>query len=85
MALVAVAAGVGLNALDSHFGIKGKVISALKALPEKAGQGIYYIDEKSKSWLDEVGDSVQQKKAEMGRAMDQGVKDWLCRIGCRRY
>lgn len=85
MALVAVAAGVGLNALDSHFGIKGKVISALKALPEKAEQGIYYIDEKSKSWLDEIGDSVQQRKAEMGRAMDQGMKDWLCRIGCRRY
>jgi hypothetical protein len=85
MAVVAVVAGIGLNALDNHFGIKGKVIAALKALPEKAEQGIYYIDEKSTSWMEEIGDAVKKKQVEMGRAMDQGMREWLCRISCRRY
>ncbi|WCM93366.1 hypothetical protein M5C99_01110 [Acidovorax sp. NCPPB 2350] len=48
-------------------------------------QGLYYIDTKAQSWQDDLRNTAEQKKVEMGRAIDQGVKDWLCRIRCVRY
>jgi hypothetical protein len=85
MAVVAVAAGIALNAVDSELKIKSQVIDALKALPDQTTQGLYYINTKSQSWQEEIKEAVQQKKVEIGRAIDQGVRDWLCRINCRRY
>ncbi|GKT21435.1 hypothetical protein [Acidovorax sp. SUPP3334] len=85
MAVVAVGAGIGLNVLDRDYKIKSNVIAALKTLPENTAQGLYYIDTKVQSWQDELRNVIEQKKVEMGRAIDTGVKDWLCRISCRRY
>ncbi|GKT23594.1 hypothetical protein [Acidovorax sp. SUPP3334] len=85
MAITAVFGGYVLNSLDNHYGIKGKVIAALKMLPEQTAQGIYYIDTKTQSWQDDLRNAVAQKKVELGRAIDQSVKDWLCRIACVRY
>ncbi|GKT18044.1 hypothetical protein AVHY2522_17370 [Acidovorax sp. SUPP2522] len=85
MAVFAVGVGIGLNAIDRHYGVKDKVIAALKMLPEKTTQGIYYIDTKSQSWQSDISDAINQKKTQMGRAIDQGMRDWLCRISCVRY
>nr|WP_245951375.1 hypothetical protein [Paracidovorax anthurii] len=85
MAVVAVGVGIGLNQLDTHHAIKSKVIAGIKMLPEHTAQGLYYIDTKAQSWQDDLRNTVEQKKVEMGRAIDQGVKDWLCRIRCVRY
>jgi len=85
MAVFAVGMGIGLNVVDRHYGVKDKVIAALKMLPEHTAQGMYYIDTKSRSWQSELSDAITQKKTQMGRAIDQGVRDWLCRISCVRY
>ncbi|MDA8447840.1 hypothetical protein [Paracidovorax valerianellae] len=85
MAAVAVIGGTALNFVDNHYKIKGKVIAALQMLPEQVNQGLYYVNTEAQSWQDSLRDSIQQKKVDMGRAIDQGVKDWLCRIACVRY
>jgi hypothetical protein len=48
-------------------------------------QGLYYIKETTTSWEDRLKNSINQKKIEAGRAIDNGIRDWLCRINCRRY
>ncbi len=85
MALVAVGAGFGLNHLDSHYAIKGQVIAGLKMLPEHTAQGLYYIDTTAQSWVDELRSAVEQKKLEVSRSVDTGMRDWLCRIRCVSY
>jgi hypothetical protein len=57
----------------------------LKAVPDDASQGLYYIKETTTSWEDRLKNSINQKKIEAGRAIDSGIRDWLCRINCRRY
>ncbi|GKT25991.1 hypothetical protein [Acidovorax sp. SUPP3334] len=85
MAIVAVGTGFILNSMDREYGIKEKVISALKVLPEQTAQGFYYIDTNAQSWQQALSEAFEQKKVEGGRAIDRGVKDWLCRITCVRY
>ncbi|WCM87384.1 hypothetical protein [Acidovorax sp. NCPPB 3576] len=85
MAVVAVSIGIGLNMLDNHYKIKGKVIAALKMIPEQTAQGIYYVDTQSQSWLDDMRNAVENKKLEVGQSINQGMKSWLCRITCLRY
>ncbi|AVS80677.1 hypothetical protein C8244_06480 [Paracidovorax avenae] len=85
MALASLVAGIGLNHLDSHFGVKSKVIEALKMVPEHASQGIYYIDTESQAWLDDLRSTIEKGKEQMGRAIDRGVREWLCRIHCVLY
>ncbi|GKS74691.1 hypothetical protein AVME950_07365 [Acidovorax sp. SUPP950] len=85
MAAVAFAMGLALNVADSTYGIKGKVIAALKMLPEETAQGIYYIDTKAQSWQDDLRNTAEKKKIDTGRAIDKGLRDWLCRINCIRY
>ncbi|MDA8453724.1 hypothetical protein M4R22_03000 [Acidovorax sp. GBBC 3334] len=85
MAVVAVVAGTVLNSMDRQYGIKDKVIAALKMLPEQTAQGMYYIDTKAQSWQDALRNTVEQKSREAGHTIHQGVKDWLCRIRCVLY
>ncbi|SDD56437.1 hypothetical protein SAMN05192589_107123 [Paracidovorax valerianellae] len=85
MAFVAVGVGSALNYLDGSYAIKSKVIAALKMLPEQTAEGLYYIDTKAQSWQDDLRNTIQQKKVDAGRAIDRGVKDWLCRMTCVRY
>ncbi|ADX45361.1 hypothetical protein Acav_1439 [Paracidovorax avenae ATCC 19860] len=85
MALVAVAAGIVLNVADAKYGIKGKVIAALRMAPENLANGIYRIDTKAQSWHDDLRDSMAQKKVELGRTIDEATRDWLCRIHCLRF
>ncbi|SFD38658.1 hypothetical protein [Paracidovorax konjaci] len=85
MAVVAVTGGIALNALDSHYGVKGKVIAALRLIPEQTAQGVYYINTQAQSWETELRRAIQQKKVDIGRAMEQGMRDWLCRITCINY
>ncbi len=85
MALASLGAGIGLNYLDSHFGVKSKVIEALKMVPEHASQGIYYIDTESQAWLDDLRSTIEKGKEQMGRAIDRGAREWLCRIHCVLY
>ncbi|MDA8523135.1 hypothetical protein [Acidovorax sp. NCPPB 4044] len=80
MALVAVSGGVALNMLDNQYGIKQKVISALKMLPEKTELGIYYIDTKSQAWQDDLQSAIAHKTMELRHSIDRGAKNWLCRI-----
>jgi len=82
MAVVAVVAGIGLNHLDSRFGVKGKVIAGLKMVPEQAAQGLYYIDTESQAWLDDLRSAMERRKEELGRTIDRGMREWLCRISC---
>ncbi|GKT25541.1 hypothetical protein [Acidovorax sp. SUPP3334] len=85
MAVVAIGGGIVLNLIDNEYKIKGNAIAGLKMLPEKTAQGVYYIDTKVQSWQDDLRTAVEQKKSEMGQAINQGMKDWLCRISCLRY
>jgi len=85
MALASLVAGFGLNHLDRHFGVKSKVIEALKMVPEHALQGIYYIDTESQAWLDDLRSTIEKGKEQMGRAIDRGMREWLCRIQCVVY
>lgn len=85
MALVAVGTGFGLNQLDSHYAIKSQVIAGLKMLPEHTAQGLYYIDTTAQSWVDELRSAAEQKKLEVSRSVDKGMRDWLCRIRCVSY
>ncbi|AVT12345.1 hypothetical protein [Paracidovorax avenae] len=85
MALAAVVAGFGLNHLDSHYAIKSQIITGLKMLPEHAAHGLYYIDTTAQSWVDELRSAVEQKKLEVSRSVDKGMRDWLCRIRCVSY
>ncbi|MDA8455805.1 hypothetical protein M4R22_13610 [Acidovorax sp. GBBC 3334] len=80
MAVVAASGGVALNMLDNHYGIKQKVISALKMLPEKTEQGMYYIDTKSQAWQDDLQSAIAHKTMELKHSIDRGAKNWLCRI-----
>jgi hypothetical protein len=84
--LVAVTLVVGylLNVADDHYKIKKRVIEALKTAPEQTAQGIYMINTEAESWLARVKASVEVKQQEVGRAVHQGVMDWLCPV-CRRY
>ncbi|GKT21459.1 hypothetical protein [Acidovorax sp. SUPP3334] len=54
-------------------------------IPDQTAQGMYYINTAAQSWQDELRDAIEQKKVEAGRAIDRGVRDWLCRITCVRY
>lgn len=85
MAIVAVISGIGLNHADNHYKIKSKVISTLKMIPEQTAQGFYYVNTQSESWLNELRKAIETKQTEMGRAIDQGTRDWLCRIHCLRF
>jgi hypothetical protein len=85
MAVAAFGFGVAINYADNTLGIKSKVIEILKAVPDDASQGLYYIKETATSWEEKILNSVQQKKIGAGRAIDNGLRDWLCRINCRRY
>ncbi len=85
MALVAVAAGTVLNVADAKYGIKGKVIAALRMAPENLANGIYRIDTEAQSWHDDLRDAMAQKKVELGRTIDKATRDWLCRINCLRF
>jgi hypothetical protein len=77
-------AGYELNKLDNHYQIKKQVIDALKTVPDQTAQGIYTINTESESWLARVKASVEGKQQEVGRAVHQGLMDWLCPV-CRRY
>jgi len=85
MAVFAVVVGTVLNAADNKWHIKKNVIDALKATPESMSQGLYYIDKTVESWAKEIGSSAEQTGVRMGKSIDQGVKDFLCRMTCRRY
>ncbi|GKS99354.1 hypothetical protein AVKW3434_08220 [Acidovorax sp. SUPP3434] len=85
MALIAVGGGYLLNLVDSQYGIKSKVIAAIKMLPEQTAQGFYYVDTTAQSWHDDLRNAMEQKKVEIGRTIDQGMKSWLCRISCLKY
>ena len=80
MAIAVLVAGVALNALDNHYSIKSRVVAALKATPENIEVGLYKIAAEANDWLD----SPKKKVNEVGRAIDQGLRNWLCPI-CRRY
>lgn len=85
MAVVALVGGWAINEVDARYKIKSQVIDALKALPEQTAQGVYYIDTKAQSWMEEASRAIDNKKVEIGSAIDQGFRQWLCRIQCRRY
>ncbi|GKS88049.1 hypothetical protein [Acidovorax sp. SUPP2539] len=84
MAFAAFIFGTGLNYLDRKYELKNQVITALKALPDNVEQGYYIIKTETVSWRERVRISMQQKVEEVGRNIDNELRDWLCPI-CRRY
>ena len=81
---ITLAVGAYLNVKDQEYRIKQRVIDALKTVPDQTAQGIYTINTESESWLARVRASVEGKQQEVGRAVHQGLMDWLCPV-CRRY
>jgi gas vesicle protein len=84
LVVITLFAGIYLINLDKDYEIKKRVIDALKSVPEQTAQGIYMINTESESWLARVRSSVEVKQQEVGKAVHQGLMDWLCPV-CRRY
>jgi len=84
MVAIALVVSVALNKVDDHYKIKQRVIDAMKAVPDQTAQGIYVINTEAESWLARVKASVEAKQKEVGSAVNQGLRDWLCPV-CRRY
>ncbi|SFD52541.1 hypothetical protein [Paracidovorax konjaci] len=80
MGIAAFIAGTYLNSKDDEYQIKSKVIWALKRLPENTKQGLYWVDEKSESWINGAKNAIENNE----RKISQDLVHWLCPI-CRRY
>ncbi len=70
---MAFAIGTGLNMLDNHYGVKNKVLTGLKTLPESLEQGLYRLKDGTLEQIERIKTDLDRKLQEVEKQVNNAV------------